>query len=401
MSTPDWINWRIRYLIRFFKIFCLSLGLVLLLQDLCIGVRPAEKGSYAYAIRYGIERLAGASYPIGHLDQIDTSTDKIVRSTPIDAGYNSVTILNEDELILCNTSRQTEGVGADIFNTTTRSFTNKLDIAGLCPMVAVPAQDKIFIVTIKNTLSQPGPFKSWTSFEIFDRSSLKKIKDIDLQRGERIEDRVTLNKDKARLYFISWNSYYIPESNQGLIGYIDAKSGKLTKQFDYVDCFGSGRWVTVKDNKLYITAVDATSKEDLKPKAERLLNNKLFVFNAETLTLESTIPISILAEQCVYVPEVDCLYVGHSSLSEETPQYIEVVDCTAEKVIAKIPVKGFRTMSYVGNHKLYVSSSGGLLPMFSKEEEPSGINVIDVRTNKVVNKIVGAYAPISIDYDIN
>jgi hypothetical protein len=196
------------------------------------------------------------------------------------------------------------------------------------------------------------------------------------------------------LYFLSWNS--LSEERCGLLGGINVSSAALSHKIDYKDYFGAGRWVAACGPKLYVTAVDETSKEDLKPPEQRKRNKKLFVFSAETLALLKTITIEAIAEQLAYVPVVNRLYIGHASWDEKTPQLIEVLDCEKEKVICKIPVKGFRRMSYVGNHKLYVSCSGG--PLFGANGS-GGLLVVDVRTNKIIKKIPGEYAPVSYNFN--
>jgi DNA-binding beta-propeller fold protein YncE len=149
-------------------------------------------------------------------------------------------------------------------------------------------------------------------------------------------------------------------------------------------------------NKLYATAVNAESKQDATGTIESKLNDRLFVFSADDLSLLKTVPIGILAEQLTYVPAVNRLYIAHSSMSEKTPQCIEVLDCEKDKVITKIDVQGFRRMSYVGNHKLYVSCSGG--PVFGSGGK-GGLLVIDVRNNKIIKKIPGEYAPIAYNFN--
>lgn len=388
-------------LIQFFKFSIIGLTLVSVLLTSAggAGVEPPE-GGYVYALRYGIKKFLGEIYSVAYLDRIDLQTDTIVKSTSVDPGYNSLTLLDNNRLILCNTGGPISYGGADVFDVKQDKIIAGFKLNGVIAMVAIPAKDKIFIVTTKNTENQPGPFRAWTSIEIFDQRTLKKIKDIDLREGERLEESVALSRDKSKLCFIGWNSIaYYPE-DRGLIGIINTTNGELIKQIDYKEHFGGGNWIAIDSaGKIYATAVYPNPLEGRKSEEKRIANDRLFIFDSENLSLIKTIPIGILAEQLTYVPVVNRLYIGHSSLDEKTPQYIEVLDCEKDKVIAKIPVKGFRRMAYVGNHKLYVSYSGGMLPMFSPTEESSGILVVDVRTNQVLKKIFGAYAPISYNFN--
>lgn len=349
---------------------------------------------YAYAIRYGMINLSGKSLPIAYLDQINIQTDTIFKTIRIDSGYNSVSVLDDRSVILCNTTAAFNKSGADVMDIEQGKILFSFRLEGTTPRMAIATKDKVIFITVKEEQSSSSG-SIYNSFEIFDRYSFNKIGDINLRNGENIDERISLGPDRKNIFFIGWNPTFYPDSSQGLMGKIDIISIKPSKQLDYVDLFGGGRWIASAGKKVYVSAVDATSKEEAKPHEKRKLNDKLFVFDYDDLSLIKTIPIGVLAEQLVYVPVVNRLYIAHSSWDQRTPQYIEVLDCEKDQIIDKIAVKGFRRMSYVGNHKLYVSHSGG--PLFGSSGK-GGILVIDVRTNKLLKNIPGEYAPISYNF---
>jgi len=385
--------------ILYFK-FPIILILAGLIQTAGLGaqniLRALPAGVPAYSIRYELDKTQASQPVIAFLDQIDLVSDRVVKSIPIDPDYNSITFLDRDHLILCDTGGAMPYGKANIFDLKKEAVSATLEIEGIGPTLAIPAGGRIFVLTKKNNRLPGSRFRSWTAFEIFDRASLQKIGNIDLREGETVNESVSLSPDGKKLYFIGWNTLFLPYSAQGLIGMVDIGSGKLVKQFDYEKYFGGGRWVAARSDKLYVSASEADPKEDMKPAAERKLNSNLFIFNPDDLSLLKKVPIGILPEQMVYIPALDRLYIGHASLDNRTPQYLEVLDCKNDRVIAKITVSGFRRMAYVGNNKLYVSCSGG--PLFGSNGY-GGILVINIKTNKIIKMIPGEYAPLSYSFE--
>ncbi|MFA5840185.1 MAG: hypothetical protein WC890_05990 [Candidatus Margulisiibacteriota bacterium] len=358
---------------------------------------------YAYAIRYELEKNESGIFNTATLDQISILNDKIKHSQRVDLGYNSFTVLDRNRLIMCdNGYREGEGK-VDIFDFAKNKVTKTLCLTGKYPKAAVLAKDKIIIVSQKNRYVDIGiaghkdvRIFFQPCFEIFDRNTFLKIGEIDLRDGDNVEERMGLGCDKTKLFFITWNALGSGEE-YGLLGKIDLQAGILLKQIGYQPFFGAGKWVAVStNNKLYLSAVYTLPMKQKNGETKPELNNQLFVLDASDLSFIKTISIGVLAEQLTYVSDINRLYIAHASWDERTPQYIEVLDCATDKIIKKIPVKGFRRMSYVGNHKLYVTHSGG--PLFGSDGS-GGILVIDVKSNKVIKKIPGEYAPVSYNFE--
>lgn len=386
-------------MIPFFK----RLAVIFLIIGLLKPVGGIGVGEYAYAIRYKLEKDKGGIYTAAYLDQFDLINDEIVKTVRVDPANNSFTVLDADRLIFCNNGGKNGDGRVDVYDVRQTKIVKSLKIDGHTPRCAIVTKDKIIIVDLKsrdvNIGSAMRPdirIRSWTCFEIFSRTTFEKIAEISLRDGDNVDERIALNAEKTKFSFISWNALGSGEE-YGLLGELNLQTNKLLEQIDYQTYFGAGRWIAYGgSNKLYATAVETLPQRQKDGAVKPKLNSQLFIFNSDNLSLIKTIPIGILAEQLTYVPSVNRLYVAHASWDEKTPQYIEVLDCTTDKIITKIPVKGFRRMSYVGNHKLYVTHSGG--PLFGSDGS-GGILVIDVRTNKIIKKIPGEYAPVSYNFE--
>ncbi|OGC36454.1 hypothetical protein A2311_03070 [candidate division WOR-1 bacterium RIFOXYB2_FULL_48_7] len=368
-----------------------------LLAAIVLWVGQADcQAKYAYAIRYGTISLAGIVYSTAHLDQFDLKDDSLISSIPINSTYNSATILDNDRIILCSTQDTKHGPGgADIYSLKQKKIIDSFKLSGAYPKMAAIVNDKICITTGKK-IEGFDRLICWPAIEIFDRVTLSKIADLNFRRDERIEESISIDPITNKLYFLGWNTAWEPFFDGGLIGEIDIKTTKVVKQIEAGWNFGGGSGIEIAVNNLYCSAIYPSSGEGYKNEADRRLNNRLFVFDPVNFKIIKTINISILATQLKYVPEVNHLFIAHASWSEKTPQYIEILDCTTDNIIARISMKGIRRMAYVGNHKLYVSNSGG--PNFGSNGR-GNIAVIDVRTNKIIKRIPGEYAPIAYNFE--
>lgn len=366
---------------------------IILVLLLCLPAYGVGESYYTYAIRYGFQKA--------WLDQIDLTKDEVVRSMVVDPRYNSASFLDKNYLVLCNTGGQLSLGGADLFSLTKGKKHKAFKLKNSTPTLAVPLSQQIIFLTTKRRHVNIGSKTKkdirirWNrTFEFVSCPDMQWLGSIDLEVDHDILESVSLSHDKSKLFYITDRVI----QNHGRLGIIDLETRQVVRQIDTKQYFGAGEWVAAgPKDRLYVTAVYASPEEGQKSEAERRLNDKLFVFDAEDLSFIKKIPIGVLAEQLTYVPAVNRLYIAHSSLSEQTPQYVEVLDCDKDKVVAKISVEGFRRMSYVGNNKLYISCSGG--PLLGSNGE-SGILVVDVRTNKIIKKISGEYAPISYNFNL-
>lgn len=384
--------------IRFFRRIVIAILILIVISFIALARQPQQS---CFALRYGIVKIDGKIHTQAYLDCFDITKDKLVKSVLVNPNYNSITVLDDQRIIFCNTAAEV-GSGAEIYNWKKGKIVESLKLSGGRPSMSILLNDKIVILSFKTRHVNQGTVQkpdfrvvSWPILEFFDRETLKKLGEVIIRDHANILEELAYQANREQLFFLSWSGLNSFEGS-GLIGSVDSKTIKKTFQIDYGSYFGGGRGIAMGKERLYITAVDKTPYENNKPEDQQQLNKYLFVFDPQDLSLIKKIPISILAEQLTYVRKVNKLYIAHSSWDERTPQYIEVLDCETDKIIKKIPLKGFRRMSYVGKGKLYVSHSGG--PLFGSDGS-GGIAVIDVKADKIIKNIPGEYAPISYNFE--
>lgn len=355
---------------------------------------PTEPNYYTYSIQYGIgDDNKPNNKPKGILTKIDIRNDEIVDEVDIDAGYNDLSIEPDGNVIITmhrpgvkygqTVSRYypKQGKIKFLFNTKAKGITKTF-----------VAKNKLFI-----TMYLFNPQNNGSGIEIYDIGTLKHERDIYFGDGERVYTTIFMGRNKEKLYAASYSIENRETEYIGKVFVVDTTKGKIEKTINLNNLCGGVSSITLgADNKLYLAATFKVPgpKKDL----QQELNNQLFVFSTKDFKLLEKMPIGVVADSLVYVKALNRLYVSHSSWGDEAPPWIEVIDCTTDKVIGKIKgVWGIRIMSYVGNYKMYVTVNGRR-SSFGTGAQP-GILVIDLKTNQIIKKIPGNYAPISINLD--
>lgn len=363
-----------------------------LYKNLLLSSPADQSSSYTYAIAWGLP----GNYNDDFICQIDLKNDQIIKKIKLPLLYATLSLSPQGKLILTRPFRDAGIVGKSvgILNPENDAFKRLFKTSGSIPMDVMPFENKL-IVPIQGGGIKMRPLHNTSGLEFYHKTLLgySLQKKLIFQKDQNfISTCYKLTPDKKHLFAITYA--LVPGENQcaGILYKINPQTAKIIASKDTADLFGTSYGLAATDTKIYISGLSDSPGPKRKP------GEYVFVFDRDSLEYITKIKVAQYPQELQYVAHLNRLYVEHRNIS---PQQIEVIDCTTDKIITKIgSIHNSIAFNYVGNDKIYVTSNGEKKSSELPQGLPPAIEVIDLKTNQVSKRITGNFGSIAVNFHL-